>query len=87
MCLIEYDDAILNDFLVVVEQVSVEEVVVGHDEEGSEVFGLHRVEIGTENLLPPYFLHYVDVQQSVGQPTLTNRHHLFPLLVKETRSL
>lgn len=85
--LVEDDDAVLDDFLVVGEEVGVEEVVVGHDEEGGEVLRLHRVEVRTEHLLPPYLLHDVYVQQPIGQSPLPYAHHLLPLLVEEAGRL
>lgn len=85
--LVEYDDAVLDDLLVVGEEVGVEEVVVRHDEQGCEVLRLQRVEVGTEVLRPPHLLHDLHVQQGVGQLATRYPHHLFLLLMEEAGRL
>ncbi len=62
MCLVEDDDAALQQFLVGFEHGLIEEVVVGHDEKVGEVSRHDWVEIRAEYLFPSYLLHYVYVQ-------------------------
>ena len=62
VCLIEDDDAVLQQFLVGFEHGFIEEVVVGHDEEIGEVSGHYWIEIWAKDLFSSYLLHYIYVQ-------------------------
>lgn len=87
MSFIEYDDAVFNDFLVAVKQKSIKEIVVRHNEERSEVFGLHWVKVRAKLLLLADVPHYLDIQEPVRQFSLSYRNYFLSFFVKKTCSL
>jgi hypothetical protein len=58
---IKDDDTIFNDLLVVGEEVSIEEVVVRHNEQIGKLLCLNGVEIRAEFLLQTILLHFINV--------------------------
>lgn len=61
MSLIEYYNAVFDDFLVAIKKKCVEKIVVRHNEERSEVFGLDWIKVRAKVLLPAYVSHNFDI--------------------------